>query len=85
MDESKWKIKKRKREQAEVRQVAQYFGKKYKEKTGLSLQEIGDMTGFRHHATVLNSYRTVCNMIETDKHFRGKIERINDRLNNLIN
>jgi chromosomal replication initiation ATPase DnaA len=55
-----------------VRQTYHYFCKKHK--LG-SLYTIGAKTG-HDHATVINSYKTICNLIDTDKKFASKINEI---------
>lgn len=64
------KSKTRKREVVQARQIAMYFAKQM---TKSSLASIGAHTGGKDHATVLHACKTVNNLIETDKRFRGYI------------
>jgi len=66
----------RKRNIVQVRQVSMYFAKKY---TTLSLVQIGAKCGNKDHATVLHACRTIENLIETENHFKEKINEI-DRI-----
>jgi hypothetical protein len=63
------KEKTRKREICTARQIIMYFCKMYK--VG-SLEKIGGYLG-KDHATVLNSCKTINNLLDTDKSFRDKI------------
>ena len=63
----------RKREVVLVRQVAMYLAKKYLD---LSTAKIGLYIGNRDHATVLHACKTVTNLCETDKQFRGELSQI---------
>ncbi len=67
----------RTRNVALARQSAVYLAKEY---TKLSLSAIGSAVGGRKHATVLHSYKSVVNMMETDKGFRKQIEDIEKRI-----
>ncbi len=67
----------RKREIAQARQVAIYFVKKC---TNMSLKSIGDSFGGRDHTTMMHSYKTVKDLIQTDKRFRDFIEDIKIKL-----
>ena len=60
----------RKREIVQARQIAMYFSKRL---TKLSLSSIGMQSGKKDHATVMHSCKTVLNLIETDKKFKGYI------------
>lgn len=71
------KSKSRKREIVQARQIAMYFSKNL---TKASLATIGAHIGGKDHATVLHAYKTVLNLMETDKHFRAQIEEIEKRL-----
>ncbi|HMW97285.1 MAG TPA: chromosomal replication initiator protein DnaA, partial [Flavobacteriales bacterium] len=62
------KSKTRKREVVQARQIAMYFAKKM---TKNSLASIGAHCGGKDHATGLHACRTVNNLQETDKQFRG--------------
>ncbi|WP_395091672.1 chromosomal replication initiator protein DnaA [Vaginella massiliensis] len=69
--------KTRKRDVVQARQLAMFFAKKY---TKASLQSIGNKIGNRDHATVLHACKTVSNLSDTDKIFRGYIEDISKKL-----
>lgn len=67
----------RKRETVQARQVAMYFCKNF---TKSSLASIGSQIGGKDHATVLHAYKTVNNLLETDKNFKRQIEEIEKKL-----
>ena len=69
--------KTRKRDVVQARQLAMYFAKQY---TKASLASIGKQIGKRDHATVLHACKTVKNLQETDKAFRGYIEDISRKI-----
>jgi len=69
--------KTRKREIVQARQLAMYFAKKH---TKSSLATIGLHCGNKDHATVLHACRTVVNLIETDKQFRGYVEDLEKKI-----
>jgi chromosomal replication initiator protein len=71
------KSKTRKREVVQARQIAMYFAKKM---TKSSLASIGAHCGGKDHATVLHACRTVNNLQETDKQFRGYLEDLEKKL-----
>lgn len=71
------KSKTRKREVVQARQIAMYFAKKM---TKSSLASIGAHCGGKDHATVLHACRTVNNLHETDKQFRGYLEELEKKL-----
>lgn len=71
------KSKTRKREVVQARQIAMYFAKKM---TKSSLANIGMHCGGKDHATVLHACRTVNNLQETDKQFRGYLEDLEKKL-----
>ena len=71
------KSKTRKREVVQARQIAMYFSKKL---TKSSLASIGAHSGGKDHATVLHACRTVNNLIETDKKFKGYVDDLNKKL-----
>lgn len=71
------KSKTRKREVVQARQIAMYFAKKM---TKSSLANIGMHCGGKDHATVLHACRTVNNLQETDKTFRGYLEDLDKKL-----
>lgn len=67
------KSKTRKREVVQARQIAMYYAKSL---TKSSLATIGAQCGGKDHATVLHACRTVNNLMETDKRFRGYMEEL---------
>jgi len=71
------KSKTRKREVVQARQIAMYFAKKM---TKSSLANIGAHCGGKDHATVLHACRTVNNLQETDKQFRGYLDDLEKKL-----
>ena len=71
------KSKTRKREVVQARQIAMYFAKKM---TKNSLASIGAHCGGKDHATVLHACRTVNNLQETDKQFRGYLDDLEKKL-----
>jgi chromosomal replication initiator protein len=71
------KSKTRKREVVQARQIAMYFSKSL---TKSSLANIGMHCGGKDHATVLHACRTVNNLMDTDKKFRGYIEELEKKI-----
>jgi len=71
------KSKTRKREVVQARQIAMYFAKKM---TKSSLANIGAHCGGKDHATVLHACKTVNNLMETDKTFRGYIADLEKKI-----
>ena len=71
------KSKTRKREIVQARQLAMYFSKHL---TKSSLAHIGKHCGNKDHATVLHACKTVNNLADTDKRFKGYISDIEKRL-----
>jgi len=69
--------KTRKREIVQARQIAMYFAKSM---TKLSLATIGSQIGDKDHATVLHACKTVNNLIDTDRQFKGYIDEIEKKL-----
>jgi len=69
--------KTRKREIVQARQIAMYFSKTL---TKSSLASIGAQIGGKDHATVLHACKTVNNLMDTDKRFKGQIESIEKKL-----
>lgn len=65
--------KSRKRDIVQARHTAMYFAKKH---TNASLASIGSKIGKRDHATVLHACKTVNNLAETNKLFKGYLEDI---------
>ena len=65
--------KSRKREIVLVRQTAMYLAKKHLD---LSTSKIGYQIGRRDHATVLHAFKTIANLLETDKQYRGELSEI---------
>lgn len=71
------KSKTRKREVVQARQISMFYAKNM---TKASLASIGAQCGGKDHATVLHAYRTVNNLIDTDKQFRGYIADLDKKL-----
>lgn len=71
------KSKTRKREVVQARQIVMYFAKSM---TKSSLASIGAQCGGKDHATVLHACRTVNNLIDTDKQFRGYIHELDKKI-----
>ena len=71
------KSKTRKREIVQARQLAMYFSKIL---TKSSLAKIGLHCGNKDHATVLHACKTINNLIETDKQFRGYVNDLEKKL-----
>jgi chromosomal replication initiator protein len=69
--------KTRKREIVQARQLVMYFAKEY---TKSSLAMIGMHCGNKDHATVLHAVRTVNNLLETDKQFRGYVKDLEKKI-----
>lgn len=69
--------KTRKREIVQARQIAMFFAKNL---TKASLSSIGSQIGKKDHATVLHAYKTISNLIETNKDFRNEIAIIDKKL-----
>lgn len=65
-------LKTRKREIVQARQMLCVILKIY---SAMPLSEIGWHCGGVDHATVMHSIKTVANMCQTDKKFRGKMDR----------
>ncbi|MCO6500104.1 MAG: chromosomal replication initiator protein DnaA [Vicingus serpentipes] len=71
------KSKTRKREVVQARQIAMYFSKQM---TKSSLATIGMHCGGKDHATVLHACKTVNNLMDTDKRFRGYIDDLKKKI-----
>lgn len=71
------KSKTRKREIVQARQISMYFAKQM---TKSSLANIGANCGGKDHATVLHAFKTVNNLIETDKRFKSFIDDIEKKI-----
>ena len=71
------KSKTRKREVVQARQISMYFAKSL---TKSSLATIGMHCGGKDHATVLHACRTVNNLIDTDKRFKGYISELEKKI-----
>ena len=69
----------RRREIVIARQLAMFFAKKH---TKNSLASIGAQCGKRDHATVLHACKTVQNLTETDKAFKGIVEELDKKIKN---
>lgn len=63
----------RKREVVLVRQVSMFLARKHLD---MSIAKIGKYIGDRDHATVLHACKTIENLADTDKQFRGELEEI---------
>lgn len=73
--------KTRKREIVQARQIAMYLSRSL---TKASLSSIGVQIGGKDHATVLHSYNTVCDLIDTDKHFKQHVQAIEKKLKSTL-
>lgn len=69
--------KTRKRNIVQARQLSMFFAKEH---TKASLTSIGLHCGNKDHATVLHACKTVKNLHETDKSFRGYVEDLQKRI-----
>lgn len=69
--------KTRKREIVTARQIAMYFSKQY---TTASLAVIGREIGGKDHATVLHACKTIADLSDTERLFRGKLYVIQERV-----
>lgn len=69
--------KTRKRDIIFARQLVQYFCKVFNIS---SLAIIGRNTGGKDHATVLHSYKTINNLIDTDKYIAEKVKKYHSQL-----
>lgn len=65
--------KSRKREFVEARQIAMFVLKNF---TNQSLKSIGWQFGGRDHSTVIHAKTTISDLMDTDRGFRAKIEKI---------
>ena len=73
--------KTRKREIVQARQIAMYLSRSM---TKASLSSIGSQIGGKDHATVLHSYNTVCDLLDTDKHFKQHVQAIEKKLKSIV-
>jgi len=71
------KSKTRKREVVQARQIAMFFSKQM---TKSSLATIGMHCGGKDHATVLHACKTVNNLMDTDKRFRGYVDDLKKKI-----
>ncbi len=71
------KSKTRKREVVQARQITMFFAKSF---TKSSLASIGLQCGGKDHATVLHACKTVNNLIDTDKRFKGYIQELEKKI-----
>lgn len=67
----------RKRDTVQARQLAMFFSKRM---TKSSLSTIGLFCGNKNHATVLHAYRTVSNLIETDKKYKVYVDELEKKM-----
>nr|MBS0037304.1 chromosomal replication initiator protein DnaA [Saprospiraceae bacterium] len=65
--------KSRKREIVSARQIGMYLSKNF---TSASYKEIGRCFGGRDHSTVIHSYKTIQDQIETNEVFSDKIKKL---------
>jgi chromosomal replication initiator protein len=77
MPDDFFEIRARSQEVAENRQIAMYLCRKYTRK---SLREIGIEFGNKTPATIMHACKTIQNLTHTDKSFRTKLARIEERL-----
>ena len=77
VSEEQFNSKKRTRNIALARQVAMYLCKSY---TKMSLSAIGNAIGKKNHATVLHAWKTINNLLETDKDFRHQLDDLHRKL-----
>ena len=66
---------------SEARHIICYFLKMY---TKMHYTEIGLFLGNRHHSTIINSVKTVKDLVTIDKKFKSKIDEINEIIINNI-
>lgn len=74
-DPKQLQVKTRKKEIKEPRQILHYLAKKH---TNLSFAKIGKRFGNKDHATVLNSYNLISNLLKTDREFKFKYKSFID-------
>ena len=65
--------KSRERSTVLARKIVQYIAYNY---TQLSLDDVASKTGVGHHTTIIASKRTISGLIDVDKRFANKIDRI---------
>ena len=75
--EAQFVSKTRKREIVQARQIAMYLSRNL---TKTSLASIGSQLGGKDHATVLHACNTVCDLMDTDRGFRGYVTDIEKQL-----
>lgn len=73
--------KTRVREIIEKRQICQYFLRYY---TKLSLDFIGEITGKKHHTTVINSIKIITGLNSYDKAIQKQVKEIRQIIKNKI-
>lgn len=71
----------RKREFVEIRHLTMYLAKQQVNKASLTF--IGQNIDNKDHSSVLYAIKTVANLIETDKNFRERYEKISSMINPL--
>lgn len=71
------KGKSRKREIVQARQIAMFFAKQL---TAHTLKSIGENFGNRDHSTVLHSFHTVSDLMDTDRKYRLQVEELQKRI-----
>ncbi len=77
IDSESFQSSTRKREIVQARQVAMFLSKTL---TKSSLAAIGAEIGGKDHATVLHAFKTINNLMETDKAFKLQMEEIEKKL-----
>ena len=78
VEEDLMKKKTRKREICFPRQVAMYL---IKNTTNLSLKSIGELFSGKDHATVLHAYRTINNLMDSDKQIKIDVKKLVKTIN----
>ena len=72
-DRLKAEDRRKKREEVEARQLAMWWRE---QNTNDTLAEIGKIYGGRDHATVLHAKKTINDLMQTNKVFRQKAEKV---------
>ncbi|MFW5916595.1 MAG: helix-turn-helix domain-containing protein [Bacteroidota bacterium] len=75
------KLRCRKREIVQARQIAMYFSK---HRTKYSLFKIGSFFGGHDHATVLHACKTVNNLRDTDREYRKDVNAIQKEIQHIF-
>ncbi len=69
--------KRRHKSVTEPRQVCMYLAR---QRTGLSLEEIGTFFGGRDHTTVMHSVQKIDSLVHTDPNYAGTVEMLSQRV-----